>query len=105
MAKQPIYVLRVIGVPGTRFRGVLGMVMPQALELVTRSAYIATVSEATTPTPGSLHVRSDGDGGVVATWHHNPNLPTASPLPPAWVDKAINMSRELGRNITWQPPT
>lgn len=104
MAEQQQFRLRVVGAEGNRVKGVLGMVVPQALDLAATTAYTASISEAKEHPRGSLHLRRTDDG-IQATWHRNVNLHTAPAEPPAWVGKALTLSRELGRSVTWQPPT
>jgi hypothetical protein len=93
----------VIGEGKVRARGELAFVLPQALDLVSRTAYVAGISEADPTPPGVLRLWSDRDS-IQALYTINPNRPNTSSSP-AWLASVPNLSRALGRTVTWQTAT
>lgn len=95
------YQFKVSGDSKVRARGELAFVLPQALDLVSRSAYTATISETEYQPPGILRLRDAGHGNITAQYEPNPNR---SERPrPAWLDLVPNLSRQLGKQIQWKP--
>ena len=92
--------MKVLGEGKVRARGELAFVLPQALDLVTKTAYVAGISEADPVPPGVLRLWSDR-GQILARYTVNPNL-TNSKQDPAWLGSIDNLSTTLGRTITWQ---
>lgn len=98
--------MKVIGEDKVRARGELAFVLPQALDLVSRSSYTASITEATHPPRGALRLRRTDNGDIEASYTNNPGFPAmAKGRPPAWLDSVETLSGTLGRTITWQPVT
>jgi hypothetical protein len=97
------YKFKVSGEDKVRARGELAFVLPQALDLVTKTSYTATISEDDTIPPGMVRLRGAGRNEVEAHYEQNPNGPGRSTTKPAWLDTITTLSASLGRIITWQP--
>jgi hypothetical protein len=95
------YKFMVSGEGKVRARGELAFVLPQALDLVTRSSYVATITEDEQVPPGMLRLRGAGENNVEAQYDPNPNR--SQRTPPSWLGTITTLSASLGRNITWQP--
>jgi hypothetical protein len=95
--------LKVVGEGKVRARGELAFVLPQALDLVSKSAYVVSISEIVPAPPGVLRLWR-GDRGIHARYIPNLNLTTNKP-DPAWLGSIDNLSGTLGRTVTWQTVT
>lgn len=92
---------RVVGDERVRARGELGFVLPQALDLVDRTSYVASISLNQNPAPGVLRLRRTDEGTIEAHYEVNPDLIGAEPTP-AWLGSIQRLSETLGRIVTWQ---
>lgn len=95
--------MKIIGEDKVRASGELAFVLPQALDLVSKSSYVASITEAITPPRGALHLRRTDNGDIEAQYHVNPTLPGKA-AKPSWLGSVGNLSEQLGRNITWPTP-
>ncbi len=98
------YQIKVVGEGRPRVKGVLAFVAAQALDLISRSTYVVSISEATPVPAGVMRLHSTPDG-VIGVWQANPNHIHPQAGPPSWCNTVINMSVELGKKITWQQQT
>jgi hypothetical protein len=97
------FVFKVVGEGKVRARGELAFVLPQALDLVSKTSYTASVSEAL-PNQGVLHLKRT-EQGIEAQYQFNPNPALPMPeTPPAWLQVAGHLSTTLGKQVTWAPP-
>jgi hypothetical protein len=94
---------KVLGEGKVRARGELAFVLPQALDLVSKTAYVASISEVMPAPPGVLRLWR-GKSGIEARYIQNLNLTHSKP-DPAWLGSIDNLSGTLGRTITWQTVT
>jgi hypothetical protein len=91
---------KVMGEGMVRARGELAFVLPQALDLVSKSSYVACLTEVAQVPAGVVRLRRSGEG-IEA--HYVPNINLIVPKPePVWLSSITSLSQTLGRTITWQ---
>lgn len=94
----------VLGEGKVRAKGELAFVLPQVLDLVSKSSYTASITEVRPSARGALRLKRTGNGDIQA--HYTPNAHVLNGDPsPSWLGAISNLSAQLGRTITWQPLT